>query len=69
MATPSYTSSPPRRGVSRPRRALTVQDDDILWTEYLKVAADADTRLVKEWTSVIDAVLVFVRRYSSLHHR
>jgi hypothetical protein len=38
-----------------------VQDDGILWTEYLKVASEADERLVKDWTKTIDDLLVFVR--------
>jgi hypothetical protein len=56
----SHISSPPERDVSRSHTLPSVQDDDILWTEYLKVASDVDARLVKDWTSVIDAVLVFV---------
>jgi len=47
-----------------PLTPTNVQDDDILWTQYLKVASDADTRLVKDWTKVIDVLLVFVRSYS-----
>ena len=57
-------SSPPQLCVSNEMGPLTptsVQDDDILWTQYLKVASDADTRLVKDWTKVIDVLLVFVR--------
>lgn len=39
----------------------SVQDDNTLWTEYLKVASEADARLVNDWTKVIDDLLVFVR--------
>jgi len=38
-----------------------VQDDYALWTKYLKVASEADERLVKDWTKIIDDLLVFVR--------
>lgn len=56
--------SPPRLSVSHESRPLMspgVQDDDILWTEYLKEASNADSRLIKDWTKVIDVLLVFVR--------
>lgn len=43
----------------------SVQDDDILWTEYLNLASVADARLVTGWTKIIDVLLVFVRDYSS----
>jgi len=57
-------SSPPQLCLSNelgPLTSTNVQDDDIIWTQYLKVASDADTRLVKDWTKVIDVLLVFVR--------
>jgi len=41
--------------------ASRLQDDDPIWMECVKVASDVDSRLVKEWTNVIDSVLVFVR--------
>lgn len=50
--------SPPQLYVTH---ETSVKDDDILWTEYLKVASDADARLVKDCTNVIDDLLVFVR--------
>ena len=58
MTTPSVAASP---GVSND----SVEDDDILWMEYLKEAANTDACLVKDWTKVIDVLLVFVRCQSS----
>ena len=68
MASTSF-ASPPQLYVPNEMRPLTippsVQDDDILWTEYLKVASVADARLVKDSIQVIDVLLVFVRCYPS----
>ena len=64
MASLSF-ASPPQLDISRPLTTPSVQDDDVLWTEYLKVASDVDARLVKDWTKVIDVLLVFVRCYPS----
>ena len=60
MAIPSAAAFPGLPNEMRP-----VEDDDVLWTEYLKEAANADARLVKDWTKVIDVLLVFVRCQSS----
>jgi len=38
-----------------------VSNDDPVWKEYVDAAASYDSRMVDEWTKILDVVLVFVR--------
>jgi hypothetical protein len=37
-----------------------VEEDDLIWKEYLEAAAKFDERMIDQWNQVIDGVLVYV---------
>ena len=37
-----------------------IEEDDELWTQYLQLADEFDTRLVDDLTKMVDTILVFV---------
>ena len=39
------------------------QNDNTIWDDYLDMAEKTDDRILKDWNSVIDVILVFVRGY------
>lgn len=38
-----------------------IQQDDEVWTRYLAVASIVDSRMIDDWTKIIDVILVYVR--------
>ena len=42
-----------------------IEQDDAIWKEYLEAAHIEDSRMVSEWNSFLDVILVFVRAFLS----
>jgi hypothetical protein len=47
----------------------TIEEDDPVWKEYLDAAQTFDLRMLGEWNSFVDVILVFVRAFFPAAHR
>jgi len=69
MSTSASLSSSASLGKNGPQGATAdwqelfrdpVEEDDLIWKEYLTEAAKFDDRMIDQWNQVIDGVLVYV---------
>ena len=49
--------------------ANEIEHDDAIWKEYLEAAHIADSRMLSEWNSFLDVILVFVRAFPPVAYR
>ena len=42
---------------------IEIERDDAIWKEYLEAAHIDDSRMLSEWNSFLDVILVFVRAF------
>ncbi|KAF8151672.1 hypothetical protein B0H34DRAFT_678247 [Crassisporium funariophilum] len=43
-----------------------VEDDDDIWTQYLKIASEFDNRMLDDWTRIVDTMLIYVALFISI---
>jgi hypothetical protein len=46
-----------------------IEHDDTVWKEYLEAAQIVDSRMLSEWNSFLDVMLVFVRAFLPVAYR
>jgi len=64
MSSASTAASKPEKPSAEITFRDGIEEDDELWTEYLQLAKEFDTRLVDEWTKIVDTILVYVCSFS-----
>ena len=49
--------------------ANEIEHDDAIWKEYLEAAHIADSRMLSEWNSLVDVILIFVCAFLPVAYR